>query len=111
PAAGLNPLNRADGQRIQQRLTQLGYYTGRGDGAWGAASRTALRGFKAANGLSADEEWNAMAEAVLFDGHAVHAGDAAAAAPRAGVTPSPAPAVPLPPKRPPPPAAKTAAPP
>jgi peptidoglycan hydrolase-like protein with peptidoglycan-binding domain len=109
PAAGLNPLNRADGQRVQQRLMELGYYPGRGDGSWGAASRTALRSFKAANGLPADEEWNAMAEAVLFDEHAVHAGDAPAAAPRAAVAPSAAPAVPLPPKRPPPPA-KTAEP-
>ena len=110
PAAGLNPLNRADGQRIQQRLTELGYYTGRGDGAWGAASRAALRSFKAASGLPADEEWNAMAEAVLFDEQAVRAGEAMKSAPRASVTPSPSPAVPLPPKRPPPPAAKPAEP-
>lgn len=104
PAATLNPLNRADGQRIQQRLVELGYYTGRGDGSWGTASRTALRSFKAASGLPADEEWNAMAEAVLFDDQAVHAGDATIPAPRAAVTPAPLAAVPLPPKRPPPPA-------
>jgi len=107
PAAGLNPLNRADGQRIQQRLVELGYYTGRGDGSWGAASRAALRNFKAANGLPADEEWNAMAEAVLFDDQAVHAGDATTAAPRTAVTPASSTSVPLPPKRPPRPAPKT----
>ncbi len=104
PAATLNPLNRADGQRIQQRLVELGYYTGRGDGSWGTASRTALRSFKAASGLPADEEWNAMAEAVLFDDQAVHAGDATIPAPRAAVTPAAPAVVPLPPKRPPPPA-------
>jgi peptidoglycan hydrolase-like protein with peptidoglycan-binding domain len=110
PAAGMNPLNRADGQRIQQRLTELGYYTGRGDGAWGVASHTALRSFKVANGLSNDDEWNALAEAALFDEQAVRAADAAVGSTR---NPVPAPAasvaVPLPPKRPPPPmtAAKT----
>jgi hypothetical protein len=110
PAAGMNPLNRTDGQRIQQRLTELGYYTGRGDGAWGVASRSALRGFKVANGLPNDDEWNAMAEAVLFDEQAVRAADANVGSTR---NPAPAPAasvaVPLPPKRPPPPmtAAKT----
>jgi peptidoglycan hydrolase-like protein with peptidoglycan-binding domain len=113
PAAGMNPLNRADGQRIQQRLTELGYYNGHGEGAWGMASRNALRTFKVANGLPNDDDWNAMAEAVLFDEQAVHAGDATAGAVR---SPVPAPiagvAVPLPPRRPPPPvaAAKTAEP-
>jgi Putative peptidoglycan binding domain len=111
PAAGMNPLNRADGQRIQQRLTELGYYTGHGDGAWGVASRSALRSFKVANGLPNDDEWNAMAEAVLFDEQAVRAADATVGSTH---NPAPAPAasvaVPLPPKRPPPPpmtAAKT----
>jgi len=103
PSADLNPLNRADGQRIQRRLTELGYYSGRGDAEWDAASRAALRRFKVANGLGNSEEWDASAEAVLFDAQAIHAG----AAPRdARKTPTPpmAGAVPLPPKRPPPPA-------
>jgi peptidoglycan hydrolase-like protein with peptidoglycan-binding domain len=107
PAAGMNPLNRGDGQRIQQRLTELGYYSGHGEGAWGTASRNALRGFKAANGLPDDDEWNAMAEAVLFDEQAVRAADATAVSPRSSVVPTAAGvAVPLPPKRPPPPPAK-----
>lgn len=110
PAAGLNPLNRADGQRIQQRLTELGYYTARGDGAWGIASRSALRNFKVANGLADDDEWNAMAETVLFDEQAVRAADAPVGSVR---SPAPPPAtgvaVPLPPKRPAPPAAAKAA--
>jgi peptidoglycan hydrolase-like protein with peptidoglycan-binding domain len=100
PSAGMNPLNRTDGQRIQQRLAELGYYSGRGDGLWGAASRAALRSFKLGNGLPDDDEWNAMAEAVLFDEQAVRAGDAAVGSLRAPA----AAAVPLPPKRPPPPA-------
>ena len=109
PAAGMNPLNRAEGQRIQRRLAELGYYTGHGDGSWGMASRNALRNFKAANGLADDDAWNAMAEAVLFDEQATRAADAPVAA-RTAAPPSPViAAVPLPPKRPPPPAAPRAA--
>ena len=107
PAAGMNPLNRAEGQRIQQRLADLGYYSGRGEGAWGSASRAALRSFKAANGLRDTDEWDAMAETILFDEQAVRAADAPAIAPRNPVTSAATPAVPLPPKRPPAPAAKT----
>ena len=110
PAAGMNPLNRADGQRIQQRLTELGYYTARGDGAWGIASRSALRNFKVANGLPDDDEWNAMAETVLFDEQAVRAADAPVGSARnPAPSPATAAAVPLPPKRPAPPAAAKAA--
>jgi peptidoglycan hydrolase-like protein with peptidoglycan-binding domain len=109
PGAAMNPLNRADGQRIQQRLSELGYYAGHGDGGWGAASRNALRSFKVANGLSNDEEWSDIAETVLFDEQAVRAADASVGGTRTSVAPSPSVAVPLPPKRPPPPvaAAKT----
>jgi peptidoglycan hydrolase-like protein with peptidoglycan-binding domain len=102
PAADLNPLNRADGQRIQQRLAELGYYSGRRDAGWDAASRAALRRFKVANGLGNSEEWDGPAEAVLFDEQAIRA-DAAPRDVRKAVTPV-AGAVPLPPKRPTPPA-------
>ncbi len=97
PAADMNPLNRADGERIQQRLADLGYYNGREDAGWDAASRAALRRFKTANGLGNTEDWDASAEAVLFDEQAVRA-DAAPSEARKSVTPSVA--VPLPPKRP-----------
>jgi peptidoglycan hydrolase-like protein with peptidoglycan-binding domain len=101
PAADMNPLNRTEGQRIQQRLAELGYYVGRGDVEWDAASRAALRRFKTANGLGKTEEWNAPAEAVLFDEQAIRA-DAAPSDVRKTVAPL-AVAVPLPPKRPAPP--------
>jgi len=103
PAADMNPLNRADGQRIQQRLAELGYYTGRGDGAWDAAARAALRKFRAANGLGNNEDWDAPAETVLFDEQAVRAGDAGTSGARKIAAAPAAAAVPLPPKRPPPP--------
>jgi peptidoglycan hydrolase-like protein with peptidoglycan-binding domain len=101
--ADMNPLNRADGQRIQQHLAELGYYSGGGNAGWDAASRAALRRFRAANGLGDSEDWDAPAETVLFDDQAVRAG-AAPRDVRKTVTPSVAAAVPLPPKRPAPPA-------
>jgi peptidoglycan hydrolase-like protein with peptidoglycan-binding domain len=100
--ADMNPLNRADGQRIQQRLAELGYYTGRGDGTWDAAARAALRKFKTASGLGNNEDWDLPCETVLFDEQAVRAADAVATAPRRPVAP-PTATVPLPPKRPAPP--------
>lgn len=102
--ADMNPLNRADGQRIQQRLAQLGYYTGRGDGAWDTAARVALRKFKAANGLGNNEDWDGPVETVLFDEQATRAPDAAGGETRKTAAPAAAAAVPLPPKRPMPPA-------
>lgn len=104
PLADMNPLNRADGQRIQQRLAALGYYNGRGDGAWDPAARIALRKFKTANGLGNNEDWDASAEAVLLDEQAVRAGDPGASDPRKIAAPAGAAPVPLPPKRPMPPA-------
>jgi peptidoglycan hydrolase-like protein with peptidoglycan-binding domain len=108
--ADMNPLNRADGQRIQQRLAQLGYYTGRGDGAWDTAARAALRKFKAANGVRNSEDWDGQVEAVLFDEQAVRATDAGASDAPKAAAPSAAAAVPIPPKRPVAPPARGAAP-
>jgi peptidoglycan hydrolase-like protein with peptidoglycan-binding domain len=107
PLADMNPLNRADGQRIQQRLAALGYYNGRGDGTWDPAARAALRKFKAANGLGHNEDrddWDASTETVLFDEQAVRSGEPAASDPRKTPASAAAAPVPLPPKRPMPPA-------
>ncbi|HEV2955058.1 MAG TPA: peptidoglycan-binding domain-containing protein [Xanthobacteraceae bacterium] len=106
PSGDMNPLNRVDGQRIQQRLADLGYYSGRGDGGWDNAARAALRRFKAANGLGNTEAWDAPAEAVLFDEQAVRA-DAAPSEQSKSVAPPATAAVRLPPKRPAPPAKTT----
>jgi Putative peptidoglycan binding domain len=67
PGASLNPLNRADAERIQRRLAALGYYGGKIFGLWGVTSRKALRAFKAANDLADDDEWDAITETVLND--------------------------------------------
>ena len=51
--------------RIQARLIELGYLKA-ADGRWGPVSRTALRAFKLANGLSANDEWDDITAARLF---------------------------------------------
>jgi hypothetical protein len=72
PGATLNPLNRADAERIQRRLAALGYYGGKVYGLWGATSRKALHAFKTANDLADDDDWDAITETVLSDDQAVH---------------------------------------
>lgn len=66
-AARMNPLNRADCMEIQTRLAALGFYSGAVNGLWGMGSRTALRNFKIANGLSDDDEWDDVTETALND--------------------------------------------
>jgi peptidoglycan hydrolase-like protein with peptidoglycan-binding domain len=71
PGASLNPLNRADAERVQRRLAALGYYGAKAYGLWGVTSRRALRAFKVANDLADDDEWDAITETVLADEQAV----------------------------------------
>src|SRR5262245_31065030 len=58
PATERDTDNRSDARFIQRRLRELGYYSGGGNGVWGAASRNALRDFKTMNGLQADDRWD-----------------------------------------------------
>lgn len=61
----LNPLNRADAVSLQNRLSELGFFTGQIDGVWGPGSRSALREFKLKNGLKADDQWTGETERAL----------------------------------------------
>lgn len=65
PGSTRNPLNRADALWVQGKLRELGFHASDGEGVWGDASREALRDFKAANGLPADEIWDAATERLL----------------------------------------------
>jgi peptidoglycan hydrolase-like protein with peptidoglycan-binding domain len=56
--------------QVQSRLIDLGYMIGPPDGLWGNKSRQALRAFKAASGIQADEEWNSEIGAKLFSSQA-----------------------------------------
>jgi len=58
---------------VQNRLIELGYLAGTADGAWGPRSRTALRAFKVANGLVADDKWDEPASKRLFSTAAARA--------------------------------------
>jgi peptidoglycan hydrolase-like protein with peptidoglycan-binding domain len=73
--AKLHPLNPRDARKIQSHLLELGYYRKPGDGIWGLASRYALRDFKAANGLSADDMWDSSVEALIENGRSLHAAE------------------------------------
>jgi hypothetical protein len=64
----LNLLRRGDVAAIQRQLSAQGFYRGLFDGAWGPSSRAALKRFKQANGLPADDVWDADTQAKLFGG-------------------------------------------
>src|SRR5712691_11333322 len=57
---------------IQKRLRDLGYYFGSDDGVWGASSRSALRDFKAINGLQENDTWDKETEERLSSGQNIH---------------------------------------
>ena len=52
--------------RIQNRLIELGYLKGASNGRWGPTSWAALREFKVANGLPADDKWDQATSEHLF---------------------------------------------
>src|SRR5262249_52359581 len=60
PLQSANKLNPppSDIMAAQNRLIELGFLKGPADGVWGTKSRMALRAFKVANGLSADDKWD-----------------------------------------------------
>ena len=65
PGTTLNPLNNAEAVTLQKRLAELGFFLGKIDGVWGLASRNALQDFKTMNGLTADDQWDAVTEGAL----------------------------------------------
>jgi peptidoglycan hydrolase-like protein with peptidoglycan-binding domain len=68
PLQGANKLNPppSDIMAAQNRLIQLGFLSGQADGVWGTKSRTALRAFKTANGLTADDKWDDLVSGRLY---------------------------------------------
>jgi hypothetical protein len=54
----------------QNRLIELGFLAGPADGVWGTKSRAALRAFKIANGLAADDKWDALVSGRLYSAQA-----------------------------------------
>ncbi len=71
PAQGLaysQPLASGATMRVQERLRQLGAYTGRVDGVWGPDSQAALERFQQGRGLQPTGQINpATAQAMGLD--------------------------------------------
>jgi peptidoglycan hydrolase-like protein with peptidoglycan-binding domain len=55
-----------DATTVQQRLTELGFFSGKPDGIWSRRARQALREFKSANGLPQDDAWDEPTQSGLF---------------------------------------------
>jgi Putative peptidoglycan binding domain len=73
PATERSPLNRSDAMWIQERLYDLGYFSGERGGVWDVASRNALHDFKIMNGLPADDRWDRKTEQRLSSGRGIRA--------------------------------------
>lgn len=76
-----------DAKLVQQRLKELGYYSGKVDGNFGSGSVTALKNFQSNNGLEADGVAGKSTYNLLFSINALVAGTTATLAPIA--TPAP----------------------
>jgi hypothetical protein len=68
PLEGTNKSNAppSDIMAAQNRLIELRFLKGPADGVWGTKSRNALRAFKVANGLSADDKWDDSVRGRLY---------------------------------------------
>ncbi len=70
-----------DAKLVQTRLIELGYLTGKADGAFGSQSVNALKAFQKKNNLVADGVAGSGTNAVLFSYNAIAASQQATAAP------------------------------
>ena len=73
PLQGANNLSPPPGDIMaaQNRLIELGFLAGPADGVWGTKSRMALRAFKIANALAADDKWDDLVSARLYSTQAM----------------------------------------
>ncbi len=69
-------------RQVQQRLKELGYYTGVLDGEFGESTRSAVKAFQRRNGLTADGKVGEKTLEKLNSASAVRAASAATATPR-----------------------------
>ena len=58
-------------KQLQQRLKELGYYTGSVDGSYGAGTVSAVQAFQAANSLSADGVAGSKTQEAIYSYYAV----------------------------------------
>ena len=61
------PKKKLDSTKSRQKaLKDLGYYSGKIDGAWGPSSKSALIRFQSDHDLSADGVWGPNSEAAIL---------------------------------------------
>src|SRR5262249_41291107 len=56
----------SDAKRVQQRLIDLGYFSGPANGVFGPKSRHALSDFRTAEKIGQDDQWDQVTEKKLF---------------------------------------------
>ena len=83
--------NGENAKMVQQRLKDLGYYTGKVDGQFGSGSVSALKTFQKKHGLTDDGVAGSGTYAILFSYKALKAGESATPTPTAKPTATPAP--------------------
>jgi hypothetical protein len=66
PAVNLDLAKAPDAKRVQQRLIDLGYFSGPANGMWGPKSRRALSEFRTAEKIGQDDHWDQATEEKLF---------------------------------------------
>jgi peptidoglycan hydrolase-like protein with peptidoglycan-binding domain len=94
PAPGLTyvqPLAPGAAMRVQERLRQLGAYSGRADGVWGPDSQAALERFQQGRGLQVTGQLNQATASTL----GLSPAELVAAAPGPAAAAAAAPAVPV----------------
>jgi hypothetical protein len=66
PTVDLDLTKEPDAKRVQQRLIDLGYFSGPVNGIWGPKSRHALSEFRTAEKIGQDDHWDQATEEKLF---------------------------------------------
>ena len=92
PAAGVTMNQGNTGEavgKLQQKLKDLGYYTGAVTCQYDAVTKAAVKNFQKANGLKADGIAGAETQHALFNGSAVEAGSTPTPTPSPTPTPEP----------------------
>jgi hypothetical protein len=69
-ATNLDLAKAPDAKRVQQRLIELGYFSGPASGFWGPQSKHALSEFSAAEKIGQDGHWDQVTEKKLFSSSA-----------------------------------------
>lgn len=78
----------SDVTKVQNRLKELGYYTGTVDGVYGLGSMAAVKAFQEKHGLSADGLAGAKTFDKLFSSSALAAGSSSSSSPSVSTPPS-----------------------